>query len=142
MEGEVLPFETLAFEKGKRIESEVMQGIIVEGNQNQLRQTVSVLLDNALSHGKGDSIAISLKRDNRAVQLTVKNDAERFSEEELSHLFDRFYRKDDARSEDGSHYGLGLSIAHAVVKAHGGNIRAEYKEGKAVFTVILPLKKN
>ena len=140
--GEVLPFETLAFEKGKRIEAETQRGLTVDGNQNQLRQLVSILLDNALSHGTGETVYLTLKKEKHTVVLAVSNDAEQLSAEQLAHLFDRFYRTDDARSEKGSHYGLGLSIAQAVVKAHGGDIRAEYKDGRAFFKVFLPCKKN
>ena len=61
--------------------------------------------------------------------------------EQVSCLFERFYRTDEARNESDAHYGLGLSIAKAVAEAHGGQIRAEYKDGKAVFTVSLPVKK-
>ena len=140
--GEVLPFEPLAFERGKRIETYIEDGLTVYGNVNQLRQLVSILLDNALSHGVGEKISLSLKREKHAAILTVINDAEELSADQLSRLFDRFYRKDDARSDNGSHYGLGLAIARATVKAHCGDIRAEYKNGEAIFTVWLPLKKN
>ena len=128
VDGEVLPFETLAFEKGKRIESCVASGLIVNGNRNQLRQLVSILLDNAIAHGIGENISLSLKKDRHAAILTVSNGSEEMTDEQLSRLFDRFYRTDDSRSEEGSHYGLGLSIAQAVVKAHCGDIRAEYKQ--------------
>ena len=74
--------------------------------------------------------------------LAVTNDAEKMSAEQLSHLFDRFYRTDESRTESESHYGLGLSIAKAVTDAHGGKIHAEYKDGKAVFTVLIPSEKN
>ncbi len=140
--GEVLPFETLAFEKGKQIESEIENGLNAEGNQSQLKQLVSIFLDNALSHGIGNKISLSLKREKNSAVLTVSNDAKEMSEEELTRLFDRFYRRDEARSEDGSHYGLGLSIAQAVVKSHGGDIRAEQKDGRVIFIATLPLKKN
>ena len=141
VEGEVLPFETLAFEKGKMIESDTQRGLIVDGNRNQLCQLVSILLDNALSHGTGETISLSLKKEKHNAVLAVSNDAEELSAEQLAHLFDRFYRTDDARNESGSHYGLGLSIAQAVAKSHGGDIRAEYKDGRAIFTVLLPCKK-
>ena len=142
VDGEALPFETLAFEKGKKINSEVEQGIAVKGAPNQLRQLVSILLDNAVSHGTGNEINLTLKREKHSAVLTVSNEAEEMSAEQLSHLFDRFYRTDEARNESGSHYGLGLSIAKAAVDAHGGNIRAEYKDGKAIFTVFIPIEKN
>lgn len=140
-DGEVLPLETLAFEKGVRIHSEIETGIILDGNPNQLRQLVSILLDNALSHGTGEEIALDLHREKHHAVLTVSNKAPEISAEQLSHLFERFYRADESRNDTGAHYGLGLSIAKAVAEAHGGQIRAEYKDGKAVFTVSFPVKK-
>ncbi len=140
--GEVLPIETLAFEKGKQIQSNIENGLTVEGNPNQLRQLVSILLDNALSHGTGEMITLSLCCEHHFVVLTVSNDTKELSQEQLTHLFDRFYRTDEARTDIGSHYGLGLSIAQAVTEAHGGKIHAEYKDGKVIFTVLLPKKRN
>ena len=142
VDGEALPFESVAFEKDVRIDSEIEPGITVDGNPNQLRQLVSILLDNALSHGTGDMIALSLHRERHTAALTVSNDAEEMNADQLSHLFDRFYRTDEARGETDSHYGLGLSIAQAVVEAHGGQIQAEYRKPRAVFTVTLPVKKT
>ena len=140
--GEALPFESLAFERGKKIESQIEPGVFAEGNANQLRQLVSILLDNALSHGTGDRIELSLWRERHAAILTVTNDAEEIGAEQLARLFDRFYRTDEARTENAPHYGLGLSIAQAIVLAHGGAISAAYKNGKAIFTVQLPAKKS
>ena len=141
VDGEILPFETLAFEKGKRIESETDPGIIMEGNPNQLRQLVSILLDNALSHGTKDTIGLSLHKEKHHAVLTVSNGAAEMTAEQTSRLFERFYRTDEARNEADGHYGLGLSIAKAVTEAHGGQIRAEYKNGQAIFTVSLPARK-
>ena len=140
--GEILPFETLAYEKGKQIEYDVEQGIAVYGNPNQLRQLVSVLLDNALSHGTGEKIAFSLRKEKHHAVMTVANEAKKMSADGLSHMFERFYRADESRSGSDSHYGLGLSIAKAATVSHGGQIHAEYKEGKAIFTISLPIKKN
>ena len=141
VDGEVLPFETLAFEKGKKIESDTEAALFVDGNPNQLRQLVSILLDNALSHGTTDTIGLSLRREKHHAALSVSNGAGEMNTEQLSHLFERFYRRDEARSEADAHYGLGLPIAKAVAEAHGGQIKAEYKNGNAVFTVTLPIKK-
>ena len=141
-DGEVLPFESVAFERGKRIDSDIAPGLTVEGNPNQLRQLVSILLDNAISHGTGDVIALSLRRERHTAVLSVANDAKELDPAQLSRLFDRFYRADEARKETGGHYGLGLSIAQAVAEAHGGQIRAEYRKPRAVFTVTIPVKKN
>ncbi len=140
-DGEILPFESLAFERGKRIDATVEPGLTVEGDPNQLRQLVSILLDNALSHGTGDSITLSLFEEERnTATLTVANDAAEPSEEQLTRMFDRFYRTDEARTDAGAHYGLGLSIAQAIVLAHGGRIAAEYRKPRLIFTVTLPQK--
>ena len=140
--GELLPFESLAFEKGKTIESEIESDLFVEGDTGRLRQLVSILLDNALSHGTGDLISLELRREKHSAVLRVSNDADVMSEDTLSSLFDRFYRVGEAREDSGAHYGLGLSIAKAVTETHGGGIKAEYIDGKAVFTVSLPIKKH
>ena len=139
--GEVLPFESLAFEKGKRIDSSIEEGISVNGNPGHLKQLVSILLDNALSHGTGDTIELNLARERHSAVLTVKNQAPEMSAEQLSHLFDRFYRADETRGQSGSHYGLGLSIAKAITDAHGGQINAAYADGTAVFTFSIPVEK-
>lgn len=141
VDGEALVFESLAYEKGVMIESETDLGAFVNGNANQLRQLVSIFLDNALSHGTGDKIRLTLKKEKHNAVLTVSNEAKEIEPEQLSHLFDRFYRTDESRNGDGSHYGLGLSIAKAVSDAHGGQIRAEYKNGRAIFIFSLPIKK-
>ncbi len=138
--GEALPFETLAFEKGKQIVSEIESGLFVEGSSNQLRQLVSILLDNALSHGTGEIIKLSLCKEHHSAILSVSNDAEELNEDQLMHLFDRFYRTDEARTGSDGHYGLGLSIAQAVAELHGGQINVEYKKPKVVFKVSLPAK--
>jgi signal transduction histidine kinase len=141
VDGEVLPFESLAFEKNVKIDSDIEAGLTVEGNANQLKQLVSILLDNALSHGTGNEIGVSLHREKHMAVLSVSNNAKEMDPEQLTHLFDRFYRTDESRNEADVHYGLGLSIAKAVTESHSGTIRADYKEGKAVFSVSLPVKK-
>ncbi|MBQ9544821.1 MAG: HAMP domain-containing histidine kinase [Clostridia bacterium] len=141
VDGEALPFESLAFEKGVKIETEIEPSLSVKGNPSQLKQVVSILLDNALSHGTGDVIELKLSRERHSAVLAVSNAAGKLDADQLSHLFDRFYRTDAARGEDGGHYGLGLSIAKAVAESHGGSVHAEYKDSKAVFTVSVPIEK-
>ncbi len=136
--GEVLAFESYAFEKGTALEADIEEGITAVGNRGQLSRLVSILLDNALSHGTGNKISVSLKSEKHSAVLKVTNEAEKIGDDELKRLFDRFYRSDEARNEEGSHYGLGLSIAKAVVSSHGGRIKAEYSDGKITFTVTLP----
>lgn len=139
--GEALAFESLAFEQGKTIESEIEDGISMTGNRSQLAQLVSVLLDNAVRHSSGGEIGITLRRQAHTAVLSVVNAGDEIPPDKLEHLFDRFYRLDEARSGEGEHYGLGLSIAKAVAQKHGGSIAASCADGKVCFTVSLPVKK-
>ena len=139
--GEALAFESLAFDQGKTIRSNVEDGIHVHGNQSQLTQLASVLLDNAIRHSTGSEIELSLKRQGHAAVLIVENEGNAIPPEKQTHLFERFYRVDEARNSQEQHYGLGLSIAKAVVEKHGGAISVSCPEGKVRFTVSIPVKK-
>ena len=139
--GEVLAFETLAFDSGKTIRSDIEEGIRLTGNPTQLTQLASILLDNAVRHAAGSEVSLSLKRQGHAAVLTAVNDGDEIPPEKLAHLFDRFYRADEARTDDGHHYGLGLSIAKAIAEKHGGSITASCGGGKVRFTVSVPMKK-
>lgn len=139
-EGEILALESLAFDQGKEIHSELEEGITLTGNASQLTQLVSILMDNAIRHSTGNKIDAALKRHGHEAILSVENEGEEIPADKLQHLFDRFYRLDEARNSEGNHYGLGLSIAKAVTEKHGGNIKASCQEGKVKFTVFLPIK--
>ena len=138
--GEALAFESVAFDQGKTIQSEIDEGIHITGNPAQLTQLTSILLDNAVRHGTGSEIELSLKRQGHTAVLSAVNDGDEIPPEKLEHLFDRFYRVDEARNSDGHHYGLGLSIAKAVAEKHGGNISASCTGGKVRFMVSIPVK--
>ncbi|MBQ6233498.1 MAG: HAMP domain-containing histidine kinase, partial [Clostridia bacterium] len=138
--GEALAFESVAFDQGKTIRSDIDEGIHLTGNQAQLTQLTSILLDNAVRHGAGSEIELSLKRQGHFAVLSIVNDGDEIPAEKLEHLFDRFYRVDEARNSEGHHYGLGLSIAKAVAEKHGGNISVSCKDGKVRFTVSIPDK--
>ena len=139
--GEELAFESLAFDRGKTIRSEVGEGIQVAGSETQLAQLVSVLLDNAVRHSAGKEIGLSLRREGHEAVLKVVNEGAEIPPEKQAHLFDRFYRADEARTDEGQHYGLGLAIAKAVAEKHGGSIGVSCADGKVTFTVTLPAKK-
>ncbi|MBR5995557.1 MAG: HAMP domain-containing histidine kinase [Eubacteriaceae bacterium] len=137
---EVLVFESLAFDRGKTIHSDIEEDIHLTGRHSQLSQLVSVLLDNAVSHSTGNDIAVFLSRQAHKAVLRVRNEGEEIPPEKLEHLFDRFYQLDEARSSEGRHYGLGLSIAKAVAERHSGSIDVSCHEGRVEFTVLLPAR--
>ena len=99
--GEVLVFETIAFEKGKTLQSSIDEGILLTGNKNQLAQVISVLLDNAVNHATGTHIDVTLKQVAHSAVLSIANDGEEIPAQQLAHIFDRFYRVDEARSGEG-----------------------------------------
>ena len=141
--GETLPFESVAFEKGLTLNTRIANGITVEGNSAQLKQIVSILLDNAIRHSKGSGeVCLTLTKDHGITELSVVNSGEEIPEEHRERIFERFYRVDPARNGEDEHYGLGLAIAKAIVTTHHGHIEALWYNGLVEFRVNLPMAKE
>ena len=136
--GDALAFESLAYDNGRTISSNIEENIHVMGNRTQLEQLVSVLLDNAIRNSTGIGIEVALRKQAHSAILSVSNEGEEIPPEKMEHLFDRFYRVDEVRNSEDNHYGLGLSIARAVAERHKGKIEVSCTGGKVVFTVTLP----
>ena len=112
----------------------------MEGNEGQLKQLVAILLDNANKYAIGEgNITLTLATTNRHAVLTVANDSNEVSSEQVAHIFDRFYTLDTSRNKSKGGNGLGLSIAERIVQTHKGKISAEYKNGRMTFKAVLPL---
>jgi signal transduction histidine kinase len=139
--GEILPFESVAFDKGIEIDYDrIEDDICVNGNTSQLSQLVSILIDNAIEHSTGGDIEVKLSKIHNKAVLTVINNGDEIPQEKRSLLFDRFYRVNEARNDDGgNHYGLGLSIAKSIVDAHKGEISVDCREGKVIFEVSIKI---
>ena len=135
--GEVLAFESLAFEQGKVLQYDVKENIQITGNQSQLAQLTSILIDNAIRHATGHEIDLELSQQGHTIILSVENEGEMISVEDQKHLFDRFYQVDKVRNSEGHHYGLGLSIAKVITQKHGGNIEVSCQNNKIKFKVTL-----
>ena len=126
-------FQALALKHDKRIETDVEPMLSMVGNEKQIRQLVGILLDNALKYSDDQAtIKLSLKRQSKTLRLTVENTVESVSRETLDNMFERFYRGDPSRNSQTRGYGIGLSIARAVVEAHRGKIAAECPDGHTV----------
>lgn len=136
----VLAFEPVAFEAGLTLDSDTAPNLSVTGDGEELRRLCAILLDNACKYGQqGGQITVTLKGGERAV-LTVHNTGEPIPPEAQAHLFERFYRADAARSRETGGYGLGLSIAAAIVEGHRGKITVHSAPGEGTaFTVTLPM---
>ena len=138
----VLMFEPLAFEKGKFLDYEIAEDIFVLGNSNSLRQLIQIFLDNALKYSyKNSQIKVVLKQNSaKTVCMTVSNKGDLLSAEDCKRIFERFYRTDPARKNNGG-YGLGLSIAVSLVKEMNGKLWAESFNEENHFFIQLPTTK-
>lgn len=137
--GESLPFESVAFEKGLVLNSNIIDGIAVKGNGTQLKQIVSILLDNAIRHSKEQGeVYLSLTKEHGVAKLSVKNKGAEIPIEQREKIFERFYRVDTARNGEDRHYGLGLAIAKAIAIAHKGSIDVDCYDGLVEFRFQLP----
>lgn len=134
----VLSFRLLYEEKQLGLESSVQEDVCIRGSEQHLYQVLDVLLDNGLKYSSPDTaVSVTLESHGRSCLLSVASHGETISPEELKNIFKRFYRADKARAMNGS-YGLGLSIAEAVVQAHKGKIWAESANGINTFFVQMP----
>ena len=134
----IYPMESLAFEKNIQMDIDVQEHMKIDGNEDQIQNLVSILLNNALSYTpEHGTIEIHASIHNRKFYLTVANSGDPIPEEIRDKLFERFYRADEAR-EDNGHFGLGLSIAKSIVTSHNGKISVSYHADKNVFSVVLP----
>lgn len=140
IDGEALPFEGVAFEKGLTLQENITGGLRVYGNSTQLKQLVSIFLDNAIRHGTGGKdIWLNLTKERGHAKLSVINVGDEILEEQRAQLFERFYRVDSARNGEDKHYGLGLAIAKAITEAHHGKIEVLCYNGLVEFRAIFPL---
>ncbi len=141
VEHECLYFEPLFFEKGKSLGYTVEKGLYTLGNENKLKELLSILLENALKYSlPSTSTAVSLKKKRNTLCLSVSNAVEKeLSKEEKEKLFQRFFRLDESHS-GGDGYGLGLSIAKEIVLMHKGTIKVESEKGLICFHVALSEK--
>lgn len=143
VEGIVLGYDAVFYEKQHKFSYEVTPDVWVVGNEGQLKQLVTILLDNANKYSKGEgNITLRLQNNGKHCTLTVANDSEQLSEEQLSHLFDRFYTVDNSRNKNNGGNGLGLNIAQVICQTHNGFIRVSCENGRTAFEVTLPLKRK
>mgnify|MGYP004527932915 FL=1 len=134
-----LRFEPVAFEAGKRLEYDIAPSLPVRGDGAKLGQALAALLDNAVKYSAGGTdIRLTAEKQGRFAAVTVADSGPDIPADKLPHIFDRFYRADEART-DGDSFGLGLPIAKAIIDAHRGTLRCESGGGVTRFIITLPL---
>ncbi len=128
----------------KTLISDIEKGLSMYGDENAIRQLANILLDNAVKYANdGGRIVITLKKQKNMISLSVFNTVQSIKREDITHIFDRFYRTDESRNSMTGGYGLGLSIAYVIVNAHKGKISAETKDEKSLkITANFPISGN
>lgn len=133
----LLPFESVAYERGVNMVTEIEDPVMVLGDEGQLKQLILILADNACKYaGVEGEMKVSLKKKGDLVELRVNNTGDPIPKEDLEQIFDRFYRVDHSRAREQGGYGLGLSIAKAIVKHHHGKISVESSEEKGTTFIV------
>jgi two-component system heavy metal sensor histidine kinase CusS len=109
------------------------------GDRAMLRRAFSNLISNAIRYTPaGSRIIIRIKTDEDGVQVDVINPGKPIPEEQLSRIFDRFYRADAARTHHSEGAGLGLAITRSIIEAHGGFLSAKSTEYETIFSATFP----
>ncbi|TFH37341.1 MAG: HAMP domain-containing protein [Anaerolineales bacterium] len=135
-QGKVLSRDKLQIKIGREDQARV------KGDRDRLKQVLLNLVANAIEHTpSGGLIQLDLVCQGDHAELRVSDNGPGIPEDDLPHIFERFFRRDPSRSRrTGGGAGLGLSIAFWITRSHGGTIKVESKEGQgSTFTIILPL---
>jgi two-component system, OmpR family, sensor kinase len=129
-----------AVEPARPLNADVEPGVVVQGDEDRLRQVIGNLFTNVRVHTPTDTpVDVSLEARDGVSELRVSDHGPGVDPDHIEHIFDRFYRADTGRSRDRGGAGLGLSIAASVTMAHGGTIAySETPGGGATFTLTLP----
>ena len=137
----VAQFREPAENRGISVLCDIAENVTVTGDKVRLLQLLTILLDNAVKYAEGGTpeIRVSVSRQERTAVLRISNTCFLGQDEDPGKWFERFYRGDSARTQKSGGYGIGLSAASAIVRLHKGSVKAEYEDGRVVFTVVLHL---
>ena len=132
-------FESMAYERKVKIEDKIEENVNFNGNKEDIKQVLSVLIENAIMHTKENGkIVVELNKEKGTIVLQVSNEGEEIPKEEREKIFERFYRVDKSRNRKEKRYGLGLAIAKSiVVEGYNGKIGVDCKDGVTTFKVTL-----
>ncbi len=130
----VVPYRNLAEKKGKRFSMQIAEGLALDGDEGAFQTALSTLLENAVQYSLPESeITVTASKVRRSSCITISNFCTIPDHLELDRLFDRFYRADPSRSRDSGGTGVGLSIAKAIIEAHGGKIGVSKEQANRIF---------
>ena len=131
-------FESVAYEKKVKINYNIQENIKVNVEKEDIKQIISILLDNAIKHTeKENNIYVELKKEKGLNTIKIKNEGKPIPKEEQEKIFERFYRVDKSRKRSEKRYGLGLAIAKTIIEKYNGKIEVKCNDGITEFKFIL-----
>lgn len=135
--------ETMLVAPDRVIKSPVLEDVTVYGDKQAIKQAIRIFIDNAVKYSKtGDEITILCKNHNGDCVITVQDTGIGMNRYDVEHIFDRFYRSENARCQNISGHGLGLSLAKLIILAHTGKIKVRTQLTKGTsFIITLPNRK-
>ena len=114
------------------------RSVMISGDRRKLQRAVANLVDNGIKYStRGDTITLTVGIQAGMATVEIADTGIGIDENDLPHIFERFYRADKSRSTTGN--GLGLALAQAIVHAHQGDIKVESSKSGSIFTLLLPM---
>ena len=137
-------FRESAALRGIQIRTDVAPRIEIYASEEQYRQMLELLFDNAVKYAKENGfISVVLKQERRDLILRVRNNCDSLPAADPDQLFERFFRADQSRSRQTGGSGIGLAVVRAIAQKNGGKATAGYPEDDVIeFEIILPLVYN
>jgi signal transduction histidine kinase len=125
----VLKFQPIAKEKKIHLSASHIQDIpLLKGDIGMIERAMSNLIENAVRYTPEDgAVLVDVKRDNLSIDVNISDTGQGIPQEDIPHIFDRFYRAEKSRSRTSGGSGLGLAISQAIMEAHGSKIKVKSK---------------
>jgi len=130
----IAPFRQIIVQQGKTLEESIQKNLSYSGNEESIRKLIGILMDNAIKYSNGGGkIAVSLKSGSKGPVFQICNSVESLEKGNHEEFFERFFRGDASRNSETGGYGIGLSIAKAIVGSHRGRITARSEDGHSLL---------
>jgi signal transduction histidine kinase len=129
----VMGFEPAVLAKGKKIEANIEDDLIIKGNYDSIERVMSILLSNALKYSDAQGIIrVDLHQKGKRVTLMVMNSVDYIEKGDHYEFFERFYRSDASRNSKTGGFGIGLAVARSIVEEHRGKIEVRSGDEKSI----------
>lgn len=131
------PFESMINDKKVTLNLEITEGLTTKIDDFKFKELMTILIDNAIKYVDNNGVInITLKKERAKIIFNISNSGNKIDESDITHIFDRFYRCDKSRTNNGS-FGIGLSVAKNIVDKFGWNIEVSSSDQLTSFKIII-----